>query len=149
MNVIRKYKGIWQRGERWLWKQIRKMRALIGPTHFLGHVHPWMIRGFSGFQVLVAGNELGLFKLLSDNPNRSVQEVATNLGIPPHSADALMLCCNSLGLVKMNRRNGTYRNTPSIERNYGGPGKGELIEVLHALMYPLFLHDGSPAARHK
>jgi len=101
------------------------------------------LRGFAGFQVLVAASQLGLFDLLAGDRPRDLEGIRDALGLPDHSARALLLSCASLGLVKRDRRRGTYRNSAAIERMFVGPRRGWTLphlEAFHTLMYRPFYH---------
>lgn len=135
MQVTRSDKNLVRSIRRWLQRQVSLVHAVIAPRLFL--------RGFAGFQVLVAASRLGLFELLSTRPERTVEEIRDQLRIPEHSARALMLSCASLGLVKRNPRRGTYRNTGKIAQMFVGRRRAWTIphlEAFHFLMYQPFYH---------
>ena len=86
MKVTGTFNGIWPRVQKWFWSRTKKKWHSIGPAQ--------LMRGFAGFQVLVSGCQLGLFAVLSRKPNRTAQEISTELKLPQRSANALLLCMN-------------------------------------------------------
>lgn len=135
MRVVRDGEGPVRVGKRWLRQQARRVYSLVAPRLFL--------RGFAGFQVLVAGSELGLFELLATRPGCTAEEIASQLHIPAHSAGALLLSCASLGLVRRDARRGAYRNSRGVDRLFIGPKRAWTIphlEAFQVLMYRPFYH---------
>lgn len=119
----------------WLAGQASRVHARIAPRMFL--------RGFAGFQVLVAASRLGLFDLLAKQPDRDLEAIRDALGLPDHSTRALLLSCASLGLVRRDRRRATYRYSLAIERMFVGPRRNWTLphlEAFHGLMYRPFFH---------
>jgi len=135
MRVTRGDTNLVLLARRWLVRQVDRVQALMAPRTFL--------RGFAGFQLLVAGFRLGLFELLATSPELTAEQIRDRLRIPDHAVRALLLACASIGLVKRNPRRGTYRNARSIERMFAGPGREWAIphlEAFHFLMYqPFFM----------
>jgi len=99
-----------------------------------------LMRGFAGFQVLIAGVRLGLFELLHRQPERSLEEIRAHLDLPDHSARALLLACASLRLVERAGA-GTYRNSAPVEDmlvGAAGARIGAHLEAFDVLMYRPF-----------
>lgn len=69
--------------------------------------------GAAAFQVLNAGNELGLFKLLNERPELTGDEISAALGLARRPVDVLLLGSTALKLTTM--RDGRYRNAELID----------------------------------
>ena len=133
MEVIRENQGARLWFKTWFWRRVKWLWHFLGPAQFM--------RGFGGFQVLVAGFRLGLFDLLANNPNRTLNEIRRDLGLPYRAARALLLACTSLGLTTLNRRRGTYRNSLIMGRFWSKEGRSSVVpslEAFHELMYQPF-----------
>ena len=133
MDVVR---GDRQPGARlgaWFWGTVKRVWHSVGPAQ--------LIRGFGGFQVLVAGSRLGLFDLLEERPNLGLPEICAALELPEHTARALMLSSTALGLTRLDSRRGTYRNSRLMKRFWSPESKPRMrpsLEAFHELMYQPF-----------
>lgn len=133
MRVSKTHKGVRNRFGEWISRRASLIHERIAPRLFL--------RGFAGFQVLVAGHRLGLFEFLARSPGRRLEDIRDGLGLPDQSARALLLSCASLGLVK--RQGVGYRNSRAIDRMFVGPRRAWTIphlEAFHRLMYRPFFY---------
>jgi ubiquinone/menaquinone biosynthesis C-methylase UbiE len=134
MRVSTTRPGLGHRLANWISRRAKLVHERIAPRLFL--------RGFAGFQVLVAAHRLGLFELLATGPARRLEYIRDELRLPDQSARALLLSCASLGLVKRDSGGG-YRNSRAIERMFVGPRRAWTIphlEAFHRLMYQPFYH---------
>jgi len=120
----------------------RRIRQAFAPQASIERDPYLLLCGHACFQTLVAGCKLGLFDHLSAHPARTAQEITAQLGIPARSVTVLLHACASIGLVKRDRRDGTYRNSRWSEQRLVRARTGNqlpLIEAYHALWYqPLF-----------
>lgn len=135
MRVTRDDRSPSRLAKRWLAQQVGRLRAAIAPR--------MPLQGFAEFQVLVAAVRLGLFERLAAHPELGAEQIRDQLGIPDHSARALLLACASLGFVTRDPRSGGYRNSRSIDRLFVGPERARTLphlEAFHALMYQPFFH---------
>lgn len=134
MRVSKSRPNLRHRLAGWISGRARLIHEQFAPRLFL--------RGFAGFQVLVAGHRLGLFELLARSPGWRLEDIRDELGLPDRSARALLLSCASLGLVKRDGAAG-YRNSRAIDRMFVGPRRAWTIphlEAFHHLMYQPFFH---------
>lgn len=115
---------------------------MLGPSAPFGDPPELLIRGFAFFQVLVAACKFDLFTFLSTHPHSSRMDIAKQLEIPDQSTEVLLLACASLGLIKVNAKDGTYCNSWMTERRFVAHShKNELasIDAFHNILYkPLF-----------
>jgi hypothetical protein len=115
------------------WNLARNFWHTIGPAQLL--------RGFGGFQVLVAGSRLGLFDLLTRTPNLTREEIQRELGLPAHGTEALLLAATALRLTKLNRRTARYRNGMLMRRFLAAERRSNAlptVDAFHELLYPAF-----------
>jgi L-tyrosine C(3)-methyltransferase len=131
VHVMRDDRGPLRRAKRWLARRVKGLRSTDIAR-----------LGFAEFQVLMAGFRLGLFELLATKPERTIEEIRDHLGIPDHSARALLLSTTSLGYTHRDPRGG-YRNSRGVHRSLIGPERAQEIprlEAFHFLMYQPFYH---------
>ncbi len=143
MKVTIKREGYKQCGERWATNGWRWLRRILSPKPRYGDPPDLLLRGFACFQALVAGCQFDLFTMLSANPDSTADDITSRLKIPNRSVRILLLVCASLGLLKLNKRKGTYRNTWKVEKLFvrNKPGNAlEILEAFHAIMYQPFFH---------
>ncbi|MEU6076231.1 methyltransferase [Micromonospora sp. NPDC047074] len=82
---------------------------MISPTPLMG-----LVAGVWGFKTLAAGVELGLFSRLADGRTLTVDEAATEFGLPERPADLLLAASASLGLLE--KTGDRYRNSELAEQ---------------------------------
>jgi hypothetical protein len=100
-----------------------------------------VLGGAGFFRAVVAAHRLGLFRVLAERLGLSRDEVATTLGLPPHSVTALLMTCQALGWVERDEHGG-LRNAAWV-----GPALAStsqtfpaLLEAFDQLMYGAFEH---------
>lgn len=83
--------------------------------------------GSAAFQVLNAGNRLGLFTFLDEHPGSTGEEIGESLGLQPRPVQILLLGTTALSLTA--RENGRYRNAELVSGMFRD-GTWEIIEDL-------------------
>ncbi|MEY3784493.1 MAG: hypothetical protein RLZZ230_815 [Candidatus Parcubacteria bacterium] len=84
--------------------------------------------GHTAFQLLWAGNELGLYNLLSKEPDSSFEHIAKKLKLEPQPTRILLTGLTALLIIK--KQDGLYSNAKLTEKLLVSDSSESLVQVL-------------------
>jgi len=95
-------------------------KAEVSVDEQVAKVFTWR-RGFNAVFLIDIGVDLGLFKALAEEPNRTAQEIASALKLHPHYVDVWCMTAFGLGLLDADEAR-RFRLAPHFDKILASPG---------------------------